>query len=605
MASIDQVIEQVAFGLEQLGVRNAHHEFEHMCRHFARARICSNILPATGPVSAGGDQGRDFETFRSYLASSSLGSSSFISRVTDKPLAFACTLQRNSLESKIKSDVSTILASGTPVVGIHYFCGTALVASKRHELQEWARSTYSVELEIYDARALSENLSSSDTFWIAARYLGIPSEIYPRSSLSSDECYEEQRLLWQNTTLDPTSFSQFHEIKILLRYAVYEDSCKHDVPLWIARIEKFCLEGSTRPLFRKAKYEVAVARLRGLGTLNGSEEELRKYFNQTPDKDEIDEIEDYVILLSFCLSATKFGHAELSFSELRGWQQAIIGLVDEAIQARTFPSTQAVLFRIRGYAAIQRVENDLIISQIDEPLEYWHKAADLLPSSPLFPLETFADCLTAVCGLVGNRARFRELTAKVDEALEKRIGGFAAAEKCRDRAMAHHDQGRMLDAITEIHRAKLKWFAEETLPGFVLAMMLLSQSYGELGLCMAGKYHALAAASIAFRSANPEVKAMTWRALMEAGSRDYEMGAWAGFLDQTTLALKSHGKFAFYPGDMEKHPDLEKALFHVCVALAVTERLCPQFHILVKEFAAKWFPPDLLRNGSAITSRCG
>ena len=29
--------------------------------------MCSNVLPATGPVSARGDQSSDIETFRSYL----------------------------------------------------------------------------------------------------------------------------------------------------------------------------------------------------------------------------------------------------------------------------------------------------------------------------------------------------------------------------------------------------------------------------------------------------------------------------------------------------------------------------------------------------------
>jgi hypothetical protein len=55
-----QIIAQIRFALARLSERNAHHEWEHVCRHLTRERICSNILPATGPVQAGGDQGRDF-----------------------------------------------------------------------------------------------------------------------------------------------------------------------------------------------------------------------------------------------------------------------------------------------------------------------------------------------------------------------------------------------------------------------------------------------------------------------------------------------------------------------------------------------------------------
>lgn len=58
----------IRLALGTLAADNAHHQFEQLCRHLARYRIASNILPATGPVSADGDQGRAFETFRTHLA---------------------------------------------------------------------------------------------------------------------------------------------------------------------------------------------------------------------------------------------------------------------------------------------------------------------------------------------------------------------------------------------------------------------------------------------------------------------------------------------------------------------------------------------------------
>jgi hypothetical protein len=59
-----QTAQMVRLALGSLAADNAHHSFEHLCRHVAKRRIASNVLPATGPVSVGGDQGRDFETFR-------------------------------------------------------------------------------------------------------------------------------------------------------------------------------------------------------------------------------------------------------------------------------------------------------------------------------------------------------------------------------------------------------------------------------------------------------------------------------------------------------------------------------------------------------------
>jgi hypothetical protein len=67
----DQVALVIAYALSRLSVHNAHHEFEHLCRHITRRRIASNIIPATGPVSAGGDGGADFETISVSAPSSS------------------------------------------------------------------------------------------------------------------------------------------------------------------------------------------------------------------------------------------------------------------------------------------------------------------------------------------------------------------------------------------------------------------------------------------------------------------------------------------------------------------------------------------------------
>lgn len=107
-----QLAAQIRFALERLSERNAQHEWEQVCRHFTRARICSNILPATGPVQSGGDQGRDFETFRTYLSHSPLAGHSFVGLIADKPIAFACTLEKR-VEAKVRSDVKTIMAGGT------------------------------------------------------------------------------------------------------------------------------------------------------------------------------------------------------------------------------------------------------------------------------------------------------------------------------------------------------------------------------------------------------------------------------------------------------------------------------------------------------------
>ena len=82
----------IRYQLSQLSAQNAEHVFERLAFDLARVRIASNLLPATGPVQSGGDQGRDFESYHSYLAGSSLTNSSFAGLVSQEIVVGAVTL---------------------------------------------------------------------------------------------------------------------------------------------------------------------------------------------------------------------------------------------------------------------------------------------------------------------------------------------------------------------------------------------------------------------------------------------------------------------------------------------------------------------------------
>lgn len=252
MSDKAQLIAQIRFALERLSERNAEHEWEHLCRHLARETICSNILPATGPVQAGGDQGRDFETFRTFLERSPLRARSFIGLVSDKPLAFACTLEKEKgLVSKVHGDVTTIMSSGTPITGIYAFCSCGIAVSKRHKLKEWALTTHNIGLELLDGAAIAELLCNRDLFWIAQRYLELDTEILPALPTGQEkkDWYTTTLEKWRRETRPPQTFAHFSEIQAAARTALgpftYSDDgapiSRHELPelpFWIERLDE-------------------------------------------------------------------------------------------------------------------------------------------------------------------------------------------------------------------------------------------------------------------------------------------------------------------------------------------------------------------------------
>lgn len=186
MSDKKSLIQQINFALSDLSAKNAHHEFEHLSFHLARQRIASNLLPATGPVSAGGDQGRDFETFRTYIVGN-VPENPLRTKGSGGKISFACTTQAERLPDKIKSDVTKTMTEGEPPEVIYEFIAQNVTKAVRSKLQKWARDTYGIDLEVLDRQAIACHLSDDDTFWIAERYLGIQPQLGLLAPTDSDQ----------------------------------------------------------------------------------------------------------------------------------------------------------------------------------------------------------------------------------------------------------------------------------------------------------------------------------------------------------------------------------------------------------------------------------
>jgi len=211
----------------------------------------------------------------------------------------------------------------------------------------------------------------------------------------------------------------------------------------------------------------------------------------------------------------------------------------------------------------------------------------------LFPLERFADRLTKYTGFIGEVKGFDELTQQVDSLLAQRYGHFKTAEKCRDRAVEFYKKGKFIKALNQLHKAKVEWFAEETVPASLLSILLISRLYDELGLSFAAKYYALAAAHVAVHSTRSDVKHLVPRALIRAAECDYSHGAWCGFLELADIGLRAYTAFSKH-SDKGAADEFQRTLFHTTTLMAIVNRLDPQLLKFVKGWIQEWKLDDLL-----------
>lgn len=581
MTNIHQLTCQVRFHLEQLAVRNAHHEFEHLCRHLARARICSNILPATGPVAAGGDQGRDFETFVTHIKDNRHSDTSiFRGLASDEPLAFACTTQKDGIKGKIQSDVQKIMREGTVVAGVHYFCTTDISVAVRHDLQAWVNEAYNINMEIYDGQAISELITDREIFWIAEQFLGISAMLFPPPPEQQEDTWYHRLLVYWNENWErEKNYADFTELKAAIRFATFENNYKKDIPFWVKSLRTFLNDRIGDGLRRKALYEIAVATLRGMGYLNGMENDIREYFSSIAHLETASEIEDAEVLWKYCAGARNHNVVELSEEELIQWKEQIKTKIEDVLNSVGTPGIKCYLLEIKGHHCLA----DMIFADINTdniPRTYikqavgiWRNLLENIQEAPLFPLERFADRLAELIKLFGYIPELEEMCREIDELLGERFGEFTAAEKCKDRALNYYERGEILRAINELHSAKVKWFAQETINASLRAILIISNWYLRLGLGYAAKYYALAAAYIAVKHNDIKYRKYVPSSLLTAASCDYYQGNWIGFLDLAEIAIPCHNAYSKEPWDILSHEEWKYFYFETSVILTLAERL--------------------------------
>ena len=620
MASPIEVEAQIRFALSQLPVQNAHYEFEHICRHITQQFICSNVLPATGPVSAGGDQGRDYETFRTYLREELGPHGAFLGLVSEGTIAFVCTIQADNLPGKLTEDIEKVCAFGNPVHEIRAFTLAPVPVGSRHRLVAETQESYGVHLELHDAESIVNLLARPEGFWIAERFLSIPSNIRPEAAVTEGDLSEEytkRRRTWRDKGSGNPTLGDLIDLKAGLRYAVSHQEARKDLPFWLGLVREFLANPECPASVRqRARYELVVATFLGTRNLRPVDDVLRAYLGESMSENVPARLQDASALLLYANTAVQWGITSLTPAELRDWNKLLTTRVQDLVadvQPDT-PHRRASLLYAIGHLGLhpalwesdfpalsgeacghehedQAVElpdvadilvpDDFVFADISQTLSAWTELMENLEETPLFPIQTLADILQFLVPLWSKRAEWRKLLDLADEAVGKRSGRHALAARARDRAVRFLEDQRYLDALEEFHRAKTEWWLGETVRGSLLAMIIISKLYLELKLPQASKGYALAVSYIAASRREEEIADLVPAGLLMAASADFIAGAWCSAAELYELGLAAQYEFIGDGADWEKHKEVQDAYSHLTYINACARSVASELAALI------------------------
>jgi hypothetical protein len=515
--------QYVRFALSQLSGRNGHHEFEQLCFQLARRRIYPNVIPATGPVSAGGDQGKDFETYTVGDVMPMSTKSSFFAQASREKVVFACSLEKN-VQQKIKSDLKAAAEAKEEIHRLVFLTTEDVPVGRRHKLQDFATENYKLSLDIYDARAISEWLVEPELFWIAQQYLSIPNDFVLAVQKSDYKWYEDIVRSPINGT--NKTESGFYELKEAVRFATSDPVYRSDLPTLLGKLRIFQTHPFPR-IERKAFYEEFVASLRGLEDVHGLEARLQKYISGVAASADVSELQDGAVIVGYSVGAKMRGLLNVEMDGIVGWRRSLLARVSELLAEQGISAgRKCSLLSTLGFLELfEWIETPGSIPDTTKAVAVWRRMMKELRKAPLFPLERFGKLLSQLAGMIAAGEGFSRLVRDTDRMLAERFGRHKLAEQAFQRAQSYYEADKTLEAIDELHKARVFSFTEERARDSVQFCIFLSNMYSEVGLHFASKWYGLGAAFAALKVNDDGLRARAYRGLTEAASSDHATGA--------------------------------------------------------------------------------
>lgn len=618
----------IDYKLTEMASRNEHHEFEEIATRIARKRISSNILIANGPVSAGGDQQRDAESYTTRIPEELPHSAGFSASASTKPTVIACTVQQPPLKAKVLADLAGICAEDAdPVEHIAFFSVHSIPAAAIHDLKKTARDDYGITLDIFSGRAIPTLLAEPDLVWVAQQYLDLPSSMIPPldEEESAPEWYSE---LLENLRANkgPAALTPATQGEVThgIRHATWDAETNGDLPEWLDFMGAFLNhkdDGDDSELVFRACYEMAVARWRGMGEATGLEPLIKRAITIARNSNHQNVIDDAVTLASYWGVMWSAGRAEASADEigeaLQGLRDHAIALLDVTdpvtypIRASTLTGTLAYSYLIPDWRVVDaksgkpakiditptigvKMENfDVDITSLapgavdfDNAMTYFDRLIDLLPEARAYSASSLATVFDLFTPAVVDHPKYAKVRDGLDEAATRVQGESALAERFRDRSTALMKAGKPLEALAELHQAKINWFNGDTLYGALLTMRYIAKIYEDLGLTYAAKMYACSAASIALVAGDSDDKEHLPKALLEAAHYAQHAGTWADAAGLTEVALLARGQYLPDPFDFEKYPDLHAQRITQGLGVNAVRKYWPELEAVIKE--AHW-----------------
>lgn len=407
-------------------------------------------------------------------------------------------------------------------------------------------------------------------------------------------------------TIDPIDefrIGEFYEILDLANYCRRKKYLHKHKDIWNPFLIYYARNAQIASLFRmkavyelvflnnefyEVDYETLAVRERPDGSLLGFEEDIRYYFSNPAAFKTAKNIENAHNIISLVSVASQNGRALIDENELRKWFLQLYRKINQKLLTEKDISEICNLLEQKGtfLLGINRLRDKSNI----EFIQYFDEILTLVEQAPLFKLSQFGERIEKYIKMqlnidpedgMGIIATLETFSENLFPLIEKREGKVKLAQSQVKRGYSYLKTTvpkNLLKALDYFHKAKDNYLQEDTIEGFILALLNIAQLYNAVGMHFAAKNYALAG----FRmSTNNELIKRTENSLALLFFSDFRQGSWFNALNVYSkyIHLRLDSNFDQADSEGERNATLDMAFM-----LYVMNRSSNQFKHLIDTY---------------------
>jgi hypothetical protein len=425
---------------------------------------------------------------------------------------------------------------------------------------------------------------------------------------NDDRGYAEAYAAWKDVKeINGFTIGEFYAVLHATKICRRKPYLEEHSALWATLLAHYIvIENIPVQCKRDAIYELVFIRLRPsldlkkLGALDGVEPIVEEYFKDFEKFTGHNDISDAHNLFTIVYTSQLLGLLKTEKASTEDWQKRFTDFIAlELAEAKTAERKCRVL-EISAFHKLNQRTWKIAEHSLTDVVSELEKIIPLLQDAPMYPISQLSqkiEGLLPAFGMVKKKAEiqtFEDFLDKIEPLVSQRDGNFALAKKYIRRGADYintTDPKKYLVALAYFHKAKVFYYEDAAMEGFVLALLNLSQFYLATGVHFAAKYYALLAAWVSFNDGKTELYARISKAYGFIHIADYTDGAWINSLQSFGMYLQARTEFNIEPLDIEEDETLRESVMMGATVISVLQIFPPGLEKIPNEFKDNlgWF----------------